>query len=205
MEDMPRARQGDYHIGISTPGHNPSLNKILEHQQSTIRDLIEDWVGQKSAYIEPEGEFRVTRDIWVTPSTLQECLQLTHKRKFIVLHGITQEQVCNHNNSGFKRPTSSTQLSCESTEPPDLRRNALPRKIQPNWVQGRANKAQVLQNLLHSQEVPERITIHGFTALTMRGDNFGYDFFTSIASISRRQPTSTEGANEPQRDQHGPN
>jgi hypothetical protein len=79
------------------------------------------------------------------------------------------------------------------------------RKIQPNWVQGCTNKAQVLQDLLHSQEVPERITIHGFMALTTRGDNLGYNFFTSIPSIRQRQPTSTEGANEPQRNQHGPN
>jgi hypothetical protein len=97
----PRARLGDYHIGISTPSCNPSANKILEHQGSAIRDLIEDWGGQQLAFIEPEGEFRVTRNIWVTPSTLQECLQLIHKTKFIVLHGITQEQVCNHNNGGL--------------------------------------------------------------------------------------------------------
>jgi aromatic ring-cleaving dioxygenase len=41
------------------------------------------------------------RNIWVTQSTLQECLQLTHKTKFIVLHGVTQEQIRNHNNSGL--------------------------------------------------------------------------------------------------------
>jgi hypothetical protein len=85
--------------------------------------------------------------------------------------------------SGFKRPTSSTQPSCKSTESPDLRRNALPRKIQPNWVRGRTNKAHVLQDLLHSQEIPERITIYGFMALTTGGDNLGYNFFTSITSI----------------------
>ncbi len=101
MRDMPRARLGDYHIRISTPGRNPSFNKILEHQQSVIRDLIKDWGGQQIAFIKPKGEFRATRNIWVTPSTLQECLQLTHKIKFIVLHGITQEQVCNHNNIGL--------------------------------------------------------------------------------------------------------
>jgi hypothetical protein len=89
MGDMPRARLGEYHIGISTPGCNPSFNKILEHQQSAIRDLIEDWGGQQIAFIK------------VMPSTLQECLQLTHKTKFIVLHGVTQEQVRNHNNSGL--------------------------------------------------------------------------------------------------------
>jgi hypothetical protein len=98
---MPRARLGDYHIGISTPGCNPSFDEILEHQQSAIRDLIKDWGGQQSAFIEPEGEFRVTHDIWVMPSTLQECLQLPHKTKFIVLHGIMQEQVCNHNNGSL--------------------------------------------------------------------------------------------------------
>jgi hypothetical protein len=98
---MPRARLGDHHIGISTPGRNPSFDKILEHQQSAIRDLVKDWGGQQIAFIEPEGEFRVTRDVWVTSSTLQECLQLTHKMKFIVLHGVMQEQVRNHNNSGL--------------------------------------------------------------------------------------------------------
>jgi hypothetical protein len=98
---MPRAKLGDYHIGISPPGHNPSFDKILEHQQSAIRDLIKDWGGQHSTFIKPEGEFRVTRDIWVMPSTLQECLQLTHKTKFIVVHGIMQEQVRNHYNGGL--------------------------------------------------------------------------------------------------------
>jgi hypothetical protein len=101
MGDMPRARLGDYHIGISTPRRNPSFNNILEHQRSSIRDLIKDWGGQQIAFIEPEGESRVTRDIWVTPSTLQVCLKLTHKTKFIVLHGVTQKQVRNHNNGGL--------------------------------------------------------------------------------------------------------
>jgi hypothetical protein len=146
MRDMPRARLGDYHIGINTPGCNPSFGKILEHQQSAIRDLIKDWGRQQIAFIKPKGEFRVTCNIWVTPSTLQECLQLTHKTKFIVLHGVTQEQDPNHNNGGLwiQETYKLNATILQEHRAPDLRRNALPWKIQPNRVQGRANKARVL-------------------------------------------------------------
>jgi hypothetical protein len=61
------------------------------------------------------------------------------------------------------------------------------------------SKAYVLRDLLHIQDVPDWITIHGFMVPTTRGDNQGHDFFISIPSICRRRPASTEGVNKPQR------